>query len=205
MGPGPIQRPLQNLSVNNSYPGSALTPTASHSTSDDTTNTDGTSKSSTPQPQTWASMTATPFIPSTSPDPRPPKSNVKAAPEVHRNRHGQRIDDLDDGIPHDELRRVKKLKLCNVHFLGGQDGCTSSRCTHDHDYKITKTELRTLRQVAKMTPCFYKSECDDPKCIYGHRCPQSQPDQKECWYKDQCRFYGWGHGVDTRVVKTTKV
>ena len=58
---------------------------------------------------------------------------------------------------------------------------------------------------ARMTPCYYKTECDEPACIYGHRCPQSKPDKKDCYYKADCRFVGWGHGIDVNVVKIQNV
>ena len=210
-GLGPIQRPLQTISANIPI-GSPLTQLPSNSTSDEvtpSTTASTTSKSNTPAP-TWASMTAAPFIPSAySPATRSASKTgstpIKSTPEMNRNRLGQRIDDLDESIPNEDIKRVKKLKLCNIYFLNGADACTNARCTHDHDYNITKNDLKTLRQVARMTPCYFKTECDDPKCIYGHRCPQSQPNSKECWYKEDCRFAGWGHGIDTRICRTTKV
>jgi hypothetical protein len=209
--PGPIQRPLQTLSANIPM-GSPLVQVPSNSTSDEvTSSTTGsmTSKSNTPTP-TWASMTAAPFIPSaSSPATRSTTKGgtglAMSTPGINRNRLGQRIDDLDESIPNEDIKRVKKLKLCNIYFLNGADACTNTRCTHDHDYNITKNDLKTLRQVARMTPCYFKTECDDARCIYGHRCPQSQPNSKDCWYKEDCRFRGWGHGIDTRVCRTTKV
>jgi hypothetical protein len=209
--PGPIQRPLQTISANIPI-GSPLAQTYSNSTIDEgtpSTTASTTSKCNTPAP-TWATMTAAPFIPSTSSpaarsNTKSGTTPVKSTPGINRNRLGQRIDDMDDSIPNEDIKRVKKLKLCNVFYLNGGDACTNARCTHDHDYNITKNDLRTLKQVARMTPCYFKTECDDPKCIYGHRCPQSQPGSKECWYKEDCRFAGWGHGIDTRICKTTKV
>jgi hypothetical protein len=208
--PGPIQRPLQTISANLPI-GSPLSQVHSNSTTDDITPSTTTStKSNTPAP-TWASMTAAPFVPSaSSPASRSTSKpgggpSVKSTPGINRNRIGQRIDDLDDSIPNEDIKRVKKLKLCNIFFLNGPEACTNARCNHDHDYNITKNDLKTLRQVARMTPCYFKTECDDPKCIYGHRCPQSQPNARDCWYKEDCRFWGWGHGVDTRICKTTKV
>jgi hypothetical protein len=32
-----------------------------------------------------------------------------------------------------------------------------------------------LSAIARMTPCRFGLECDDVECIYGHRCPQSEP------------------------------
>jgi hypothetical protein len=209
--PGPIQRPLQTISANLPM-GSPLAQTYSNSTMDGvtpSTTASTTSKANTEAP-TWASMTAAPFVPSaSSPATRAGTAGgtnpLKSTPGINRNRFGQRIDDIDDSIPNEDIKRVKKLKLCNVYYLNGADACTNVRCTHDHDYDITKNDLRTLKQVARMTPCYFKTECDDPKCIYGHRCPQSHPNSKECWYKEDCRFAGWGHGIDTKICRTTKV
>ena len=52
-----------------------------------------------------------------------------------------------------------------------------------------------------MTPCHYRTECDDVDCIYGHRCPQNKPHKPDCFYKTDCRFSGWGHGIDETIVK----
>ena len=124
---------------------------------------------------------------------------------IETNRAGHRIDRVDDSIANYEIQRVKKLKLCNIYYLQSPDLCTSSSCTHRHDYPISNSERKTLREVARMTPCYYKLDCDDPECIYGHRCPQSEVGKYGCYYGEDCRFYGWGHGIDTRVVKTVKV
>ena len=168
-------------------------------------NTDTASTQSGPtKPQTWASMTAAPFVPAANGSPKVSTPVlVPSTPGIDRNRLGQRIDKLDFSIPNDDIRRVKKLKLCNPYFLQGD--CKNKNCTHDHDYNLSRNDKKTLAMVARMTPCYYKTECDDPECIYGHRCPQNEADKKDCYYKDQCRFYGWGHGIDTRTVKTTKV
>ena len=165
---------------------------------------------------TWASMTAAPFVPlaagfpsvGKTPPARSPDSStpvLESVPGIDRNRLGQRVDKLDLTIPNEDIKRIKKLKLCNVFFLQGSLACTNLKCNHDHEYQLTRNDKKTLEMVARMTPCYYKTECDDPRCIYGHRCPQSKPGEKECWYKEDCRFWGWGHGIDTRVVKTTKV
>ena len=157
---------------------------------------------------TWAALSAAPFVPAVKAAPTKspePATVASTTPVIERNRSGQRVDRLDSSIPREEVHRIKKLKLCNVFFLLGSDACTNTNCTHDHDYPLTRGERKVLSEVARMTPCYYTTECEDPKCIYGHRCPQSKPDDKECWYKDNCRFWGWGHGIDLRIVKTTKV
>jgi hypothetical protein len=131
-------------------------------------------------------------------------SSSSSSKTVSTNRLGQRIDRVDDSIPNYEIQRVKKLKLCNTFYLQGQK-CTSSHCNHTHDHAISNYERKVLREVARMTPCYYRTDCDDPDCIYGHRCPQSKPDEPGCYYGENCRFFGWGHGIDTRVCKTVRV
>ncbi|KAJ5980779.1 hypothetical protein N7481_008077 [Penicillium waksmanii] len=132
--------------------------------------------------------------------------NSTAPPKtVERNKYGQRVDRLDfKSIPRDELNRLKKLKLCNYHFLLGE--CPNEEnCYHDHDRKLTRQELHILSAIARMTPCRFGLECDDPECIYGHRCPQSEPGKKTCFRGDSCRFEPVAHGIDTNIVKVTKV
>ncbi|KAJ5697951.1 hypothetical protein N7488_011635 [Penicillium malachiteum] len=131
-----------------------------------------------------------------------PASPVKT---VERNKYGQRVDRLDfKSIPRDDLNRLKKLKLCNYYFLLGE--CPNEEnCYHDHDRKLTKQELHILSAIARMTPCRFGLECDDPECIYGHRCPQSEPGKKTCFRGDSCRFEPVAHGIDTNIVKVTKI
>lgn len=135
-----------------------------------------------------------------------PKVTGSTAPKtVERNKYGQRVDRLDfKSIPRDDLNRLKKLKLCNYHFLLGE--CPNEEnCYHDHDRKLTKQELHILTAIARMTPCRFGLECDDPECIYGHRCPQSEPGKKTCFRGDSCRFEPVAHGIDTNIVKVTKI
>jgi hypothetical protein len=199
-------KPLQTVTAALPPIGSGLSRAPSNETSN-------TSLNGTPN-LTWASMTAAPFVPTASVHLNKGSNAVKSpsgspvvpsTPGVDRNRLGQRVDKMDDTIPREDIQRVKKLKLCNVFFLQGASACNRSTCNHDHDYKLSRNDKKVLEQVARMTPCYYQTECDDPKCIYGHRCPQSKPGEKECWYKEDCRFWGWGHGIDPKVVKTVKV
>ncbi|RHZ52369.1 CCCH zinc finger protein [Aspergillus thermomutatus] len=123
---------------------------------------------------------------------------------VERNKYGQRVDRFDiKTIPKDDLNRMKKLKLCNWFHLQGK--CPIEDCQHDHSRKLTKSEYRILTVVARMTPCRYGFECDDPDCMYGHRCPHSVPGKKDCVWGSNCRFDAAAHGVDTTIVKVTKI
>ncbi|PLB51129.1 hypothetical protein P170DRAFT_382370 [Aspergillus steynii IBT 23096] len=136
---------------------------------------------------------------------RSKSSNSLPPPKiVERNKYGQRVDRIDfKNIPRDELNRMKKLKLCNFYFLMGE--CPNENCLHDHSRKLTKSELSILRAVARMTPCRYGTDCDDPDCIYGHRCPLSEPGKKDCYWGSSCRFEASAHGLDLNIVKVTKV
>lgn len=183
------------------------------------TTNETTSSASTPA-MTWASLTAQPTppaskapsttrtsTPTSMKSPEVVMASVKPVSTklIERNRHGQRIDKVDNSIPNHEIQRIKKLKLCNIFYLQGPTYCTSNNCSHSHTYPLSKSERSVLREVARMTPCYYKMDCSEAECIYGHKCPQNKPDENGCWYGQDCRFYGWGHGVDTRVCKTTKV
>lgn len=181
--------------------------------------TTGTTSSSSTPAMTWASISAQPFLPSGPPSKgsttrtstptsmrSPDAVEVKpASKSIERNRFDQRIDKVDSSIPNHEIQRIKKLKLCNIFYLQGASYCTSNNCSHSHTYPLSKGERSILREVARMTPCYYRMDCSDPECIYGHRCPQNKPDEAGCWYGEDCRFFGWGHGIDTRVVKTVKI
>jgi hypothetical protein len=194
----------------------AVTATLPGLTRVESNGTTATASSTSTPAMTWASLTAQPTPPASkapsttrTSTPNSLKSPVVAAAAttktIDRNRHGQRIDKVDSSIPNHEIQRIKKLKLCNIFYLQGPNYCTSNSCSHSHVYPLTKAERGVLREVARMTPCYYKMDCFDPECIYGHRCPQNKPDENGCWYGQDCRFHGWGHGIDTRVVKTTKV
>jgi hypothetical protein len=133
------------------------------------------------------------------------KSSISTPPKiVERNKYGQRVDRLDfKSIPRDEVNRIKKLKLCNFYYLQGE--CPNDNCHHDHSRKLTKSEYTVLTAIARMTPCRYGLECDDAECMYGHRCPQSEPGKKDCYWGSSCRFDTAAHGIDTNIVKVTKV
>lgn len=170
------------------------------------------SAASTPQ-LSWAAMTAQPFVPKPSEaktgiltplsmnTPPPAKAIVATVP---RNKHGQRVDPVDTTIPYQELQRIKRMKLCNIYYLVGKNEC-SGNCGHSHTYPLSKDEKNVLKEVARMTACHNRTDCDDIGCIYGHRCPQNKPDKKDCYYKESCRFEGWGHGIDETVVRVRNV
>lgn len=67
--------------------------------------------------QTWALKTKHAAAPVDAPQPLSADPDRKS-PEIFRNRHGQRV---DPPLPYDmnEITRVKKIHMCNVHFLRG--------------------------------------------------------------------------------------
>ena len=123
-----------------------------------------TSESNPAQPTSWATkaMSAPAFQP-----PAPPPSSQPQPPTIPRNKYGQRIDPLLKMDP-TEFKRVQKIKMCNVHFIR-RDCPFGDDCTHVHSYKPSKSELDILKQVARSTPCRFGTDCDEMKCIYGHR------------------------------------
>lgn len=162
---------------------------------------------------TWASKAK---AAAAMPETPPPTKAVLASPGppgIPRNRKGQRVDP-GCNFDKDQVDRVRKLKMCNVHYL--RDECPyGERCSHKHDRVPTKTEIETLRVVARMAACRNGSTCEDTKCIYGHRC-QAPPrldktkwnnadGGKTCIFGSDCVFPGELHNIDTTIVKTVRV
>lgn len=151
----------------------------------------------------WAAKAAAPPPPSSEVPEYKPADREEV---IARNRAGQRVDPPSKDYDKTEVDRIKKIKMCNVHFLRREcpyDG----QCTHLHQYKPTKEEMATLRLVARMAPCQNGSGCQDIKCIYGHRCP-APPNKnhvkgtKSCIFGESCKFPPELHDIDTNVVKT---
>jgi len=125
-------------------------------TSSRTPNSAQASAASTPV-LTWAAMTAQPFVPkpgdarsgTSTPistlTPPPSKTAVSAVP---RNKLGQRVDNVDDAIPYQELQRIKKMKLCNIYYLQGKNAC-SGDCGHSHSYPLKTAERNILKEVGE--------------------------------------------------------
>jgi hypothetical protein len=164
-----------------------------------------------PKPVTsWAMKAAAPPPPASAAVTLPASKSVNREEEILRNRAGQRVDPPSRHFDKTEVDRIKKMKLCNVHFLRKE--CPYSLgCTHDHTAKLNKDELSTLRLVARMAPCVHSSGCQDAKCIYGHRCP-APPHRtnhvkgtKSCIFGEGCKFPPELHDIDCAVVKTLVV
>lgn len=150
-----------------------------------------------PKPLTWASTTAAAAPPPALASPPPTPSPAI----IPRNKYGQRVDPPST-YNKAESHRIRAMKLCNLHYLRGD--CPYDPCHHEHYYKLTKSELATLQYVARMVPCQWGTECDDPKCIYGHKCPANY-EGTECRFGVECNFPAEMHGVDGTVVRTTRV
>lgn len=155
----------------------------------------------------WAAKAAAPAPPSSNSPEYQPANREEV---IARNRFGQRVDPPCRDYDKAEVDRIKKVKMCNVHFLR-QECPYGNDCTHLHDYQPTKGEIATLRLVARMAPCQHGGNCQDIKCIYGHRCPAPSsktnkvPCTKNCIFGDACKFPPELHDVDCNVVKTLVV
>ncbi|KZM26603.1 uncharacterized protein EKO05_0005529 [Ascochyta rabiei] len=152
----------------------------------------------------WAAKAAAPAPPVTALSAYEPADRNEV---IARNRAGQRIDPPCKDYDKTEVDRVKKLKLCNVHFLR-QECPYDMQCTHNHNHQPNCSEIAYLRLVARMSPCQNGSGCQDVKCIFGHRCPAPSSKTKvpkgvkSCIFADACKFPIGLHDVDTNVVKT---
>ena len=155
-----------------------------------------------PSSASWASTANAardqPFTSSVSP---PPELST-SAPQVARNRNGQRLDPPLK-VDQTDVSRVKSIKMCVNFYLRNE--CRWDPCIHGHDYKPSKAELDILRYLSRSTPCIYGVECDDPKCIYGHRCPHDVEGHKTCHHGGSCRFGPEMHGHDRKAVRMLKV
>jgi hypothetical protein len=133
----------------------------------------------------------------------PQTSTVQRPVDVPTRRYnvkGQRIDPPFNN-DWEALNRVKKIKMCNMHYLH-PDGCkwSDERCPHTHTYPATDAEKEILKSVSRETACNNGGTCSDLICVYGHRCPY--PAAKEgsmrglgCVKGDKCRFPREMHGI----------
>lgn len=130
----------------------------------------------------------------------PPSESKASVAAIPRNRAGQRIDSvIKPG--YDDLVRIREVKMCVNHYLRGD--CGWFPCKHGHDHKPSKNELEALRYLSRTTQCNYGPGCDDPKCIYGHHCPNEVSGR--CQNPNSCRFPPEMHGIDRTPVRTLKV
>ncbi|KAF2438612.1 hypothetical protein P171DRAFT_398698 [Karstenula rhodostoma CBS 690.94] len=154
----------------------------------------------------WAALAAAP-PPPVSAQPMAAYKPANREEIIARNRVGQRVDPPCRDYDKAEVDRIKKIKMCNVHFLRNE--CPfGDNCTHLHKYQPTEAEIATLRLVARMAPCQNGSGCQEIKCIYGHRCPaplsktNKVKGTKNCIFGETCKFPENLHDIDCNVVKT---
>lgn len=129
-------------------------------------------------------------------------------PVVRQNKNEQRLDAHMD-YDHDRVYELKKLKLCNQHYIGR--GCChyeagNGACPHKHDYPLSVKDAKWLRVVARETVCKKGTACLDFDCIYGHHCPYPKANEGSmrgigCINGDACRFAREMHGMDMTVAK----
>jgi hypothetical protein len=148
------------------YGGGLPPPPQRHSRAGSTSGESSNNVKTATSPMTWAKKANAAAAIATDSPPSTPTPQALTQ-EIPRNRKGQRV---DAAIKFDmnEVKRVQKIKMCNVHYLR-KDCPYGDQCTHLHSYKPTKNEIETLKYVARQTPCRFGMGCDDPKCIYGHR------------------------------------
>ena len=121
------------------------------------------------------------------------KSPCTAA--VSFNSVGHRIDMpvKYDKQTRDKFMRMEK-RLCFDYHLSS---CWQSSCKHQHGQTLRPTERETLQCMARMIPC-YATNCDEPTCYYGHRCPHDG----HC--SGKCKFPVAMHKVDMNIAPKVK-
>ncbi|KAG7002398.1 hypothetical protein G7Y79_00027g060900 [Physcia stellaris] len=153
-----------------------------------------------PAAPTWASAAISGPAQVTTPPPTPQQD--PPVPRIDHNKYGQRVDST---LIYDKesVKKIRGLHLCVNHYLRE---CTyGDSCTNRHDVNLNKNDLHTLRVVARQQPCRFGTGCDDPLCTYGHRCPMEREGSRECFFGADCRFPVDMHGIDLKIVRTTKV
>lgn len=157
----------------------------------------------------WASIAAKNAHKPLQELPKPAPEPKVIGPVIRQNKHEQRLDPHMD-YDHDRVYELKKLKLCNQHYIGR--GCChweagNGACPHKHDYPLSVKDSKWLRVVARETVCKKGTSCVDFDCIYGHHCPYPKANEGSmrgigCINGDACRFAREMHGMDMAVVKT---
>ena len=101
---------------------------------------------------------------------------------IWQNVHGERVDEKLKA-PMKDIEAVKGKKLCNNYHLF--DNCLygNDDCEHRHGPRLSEAELVAQRVLARSTPCFAGSECENPWCTCGHQCHYGF----NC-NRSQCRF-----------------
>ncbi|KAK4077221.1 hypothetical protein Purlil1_12435 [Purpureocillium lilacinum] len=113
---------------------------------------------------------------------------------VLRNKLWQRVDAPIEYSRQDYYMLIQR-KLCNhFHLLGACEyQAKYGECQHQHGAKLPPKQLSALRAVARLSPCPSQLNCNDPDCIFGHRCTRDN-----C-VRQTCRFTEEMHHVDTQI------
>ncbi|KAL3449156.1 hypothetical protein BJX65DRAFT_294679 [Aspergillus insuetus] len=112
------------------------------------------------------------------------------------NAKGHRVDRPLRTSSKDTVNALKRKKLCNpFHILGSCPYSNYSKCSHEHGPVLSLQERIDLMSIARLCVCSSGLLCDNPKCIYGHRCPWENCDGQDCRFSEEM------HGVDTRIVR----
>lgn len=126
------------------------------------------------------------------------QSQLAMPKKIQFNINGHRIDEriVPDAS---QMAKLKKLKLCNRHFL---TQCAFEDCKHSHNcpLKLDKKAIDTLRFIARLSQCRDKY-CDDILCVSGHQCPYSD----QCLFGRNCHFDPDKHGMDKKVDETKTI
>ena len=91
------------------------------------------------------------------------------------NIDNQRVDSqlgkLDPKAIDSYKKRTNKKKVCKWYHLDGV--CLNgSSCTYSHGPRLNAAELEVLRAKNRERPCENGSTCRNPRCHYGHMCPE---------------------------------
>ncbi|KAL2784813.1 hypothetical protein BJX66DRAFT_77548 [Aspergillus keveii] len=112
------------------------------------------------------------------------------------NAKGHRVDRPLRTSSKDTVNALKRKKLCNpFHILGSCPYSNYSNCSHKHGPVLSAQERIDLMSIARLCFCSSGLLCDNPKCIYGHRCPWENCNGQDCRFSEEM------HGVDTRIVR----
>jgi hypothetical protein len=140
----------------------------------------------TPTPN-YASAAKTPPAQSAAPATAPTTNTPIRSLAVCINAQGHRVDRPLRTSSKDTVNALKRRKLCNAfHILGSCPYSNYSTCSHKHGPALSAQERVDLMSIARLCVCSSGLFCEDPKCIYGHRCPWENCNWKDCRFRRRC-------------------
>ncbi|KAK4690621.1 hypothetical protein P7C71_g6210, partial [Lecanoromycetidae sp. Uapishka_2] len=121
---------------------------------------------------------------------------------VPRNSKGQRVDPPLFKSPQKAtmamINAVKDRHYCNNHHIYGK--CSHYGCEYEHGEKLSGEYLKTLRLLARSTPCRNGLVCKDMDCYWGHQCARENC-KRDCRYPaTQHDIPATQHDIDTKIV-----